>query len=263
MQGVDRIRGAVTIITGASSGIGRAAAELFAREGARLVLAARSQEALDALKADLRGIAADVLVVPTDVASEAGVRNLVDRAVEHFGRVDIVVCNAGVYMRGAIRDLPLSTFERCMNVNYYGTLHLVRAVLPRMLQQKSGHIVAVSSVDGRKGLPPDGAYVASKFAVTGFMDVLRQELRGTGVRASTILPGRVDTPMLATLDVPFASRKISSARVGRAILRAVRRRRRELVIPYAGPKALIVLSAIWPGLGDWIVRFLQLEGKEK
>jgi NAD(P)-dependent dehydrogenase (short-subunit alcohol dehydrogenase family) len=263
MPGVDRVRGAVTIITGASSGIGRATAEVFAREGARLVLAARSREKLDSVDGDLRAITADVLVVPTDVSSEADVRNLVDQALARFGRVDIVICNAGVYMRGAIKDLPLTTFEQCMNVNYYGTVHLIRAVLPLMLRQRAGHIVAVSSVDGRKGLPPDGAYVASKCAVTGFMDVLRQELRGTGVHASTILPGRVDTPMLTMLDVPLASAKISSARVGRAILRAVRTRRRELVIPFAGPKALIVLSSIWPGVGDWLIRILQLEGKEK
>jgi NAD(P)-dependent dehydrogenase (short-subunit alcohol dehydrogenase family) len=177
--------------------------------------------------------------------------------------VDIAVCNAGIYIRGAAKDLPLEAIERCMNVNFYGTVHLIRAVLPVMLAQRSGHIVAVTSVDGRKGLPPDAAYVPSKFAATGFMDVLRQELRGTGVFASTIFPGRVDTPMIATLDVPLASAKIPSARVGRAILRAVRQRRREIVIPFTGPKALIVFSALWPGVGDWLVRFFKLEGKER
>jgi short-subunit dehydrogenase len=131
-----------------------------------------------------------------------------------------------------------------------------------MLARHAGHIVAMTSVDGKKGLPPDAAYVASKFAATGYMDVLRQELRGTGVSASTVLPGRVDTPMIASLDVPIASAKISAHRVARAVLRAVRFRRREVIIPYAGPKFLVVASAVWPALGDWLVHVFRLEGKE-
>ena len=262
-MGPDRIQHAVTIITGASGGIGRDTAHVFARAGARLVLAARTAGPLEELAAELRAGGAEVLTVPTDVSSEEAVRALTVKAVERFGRIDIAIANAGVYVRSAVKALPLEGIERCMNVNFYGSVHLVRAVLPLMLQQKAGHIVAVTSVDGRIGLPPDAAYVASKWAATGFMNVLRQELRGTGVYASTILPGRVDTPMIATLDVPLASAKISSARVARAILRAVRTRRRELVIPFTGPKTLIVASAVAPAIGDWLVRMLQLEGKER
>jgi short-subunit dehydrogenase len=118
-------------------------------------------------------------------------------------------------------------------------------------------------VDGKKGLPYDAAYVASKYAVTGFTDVLRQELRGTGVYASTILPGRVDTPMIATLRVPRVSAKISSDTVAAAIVRAIRKRKPEMIVPYLGPKALIVLSAMSPRLGDWLVRTFGLEGKEE
>jgi NAD(P)-dependent dehydrogenase (short-subunit alcohol dehydrogenase family) len=259
----DRIRDAVTIITGASSGIGRATAVEFARAGARLVLAARSADRLESLKSELGGAADAVITVPTDVTREADVRRLVEHTLDRFGRVDIAVCNAGIYIRSAVKDLPLSAIEQCMNVNFYGTVHLIRAVLPLMLAQRSGHIVALTSVDGRKGLPPDGAYVASKSAATGFMDVLRQELRGTGVYASTILPGRVDTPMIDRLDVPAASAKISSTRVARAVVRAVRTRRRELVIPFMGPKTLIVAGALWPAAGDWLVRLFKLEGKER
>jgi short-subunit dehydrogenase len=92
-----------------------------------------------------------------------------------------------------------------MEVNYHGTVSVIRATLPHLMAQRSGHIVAISSVDGKKGLPKDAAYAASKFAVTGFMDVLRQELRGTGVYASTVFPERVDTPMIATLRLPRVS----------------------------------------------------------
>jgi NAD(P)-dependent dehydrogenase (short-subunit alcohol dehydrogenase family) len=257
-----RIYRATTVITGASSGVGQAAALAFARGGARVVLAARNPEQLRLTEAAVRAAGAEVLVVSTDVTDEASVGRLVREALDRFGRIDIVVCNAGVYVRGAVRDLALADIERCMAVNYYGTVHLIRAALPHLLAQGSGHIVAVTSVDGKKGLPPDAAYVASKFAATGFMDVLRQELRGTGVYASTILPGRVDTPMIAALDVPLVSAKISSERVARSIVRAVCQRRREIVIPFSGPKALIVLSSIWAGVGDWLVRMLKLEGRE-
>jgi NAD(P)-dependent dehydrogenase (short-subunit alcohol dehydrogenase family) len=258
----NRIAGATTIITGGSSGVGRAAAMAFAREGARVVLAARNPEQLRRVEADVRAAGAEVLVVPTDVTDEGSVGRLVRETLARFGRIDIVICNAGVYHRSAVRDLALADIERCMAVNFYGTVHLIRAVLPYLLAQRSGHIVAVTSVDGKKGLPPDAAYAASKFAATGFLDVLRQELHGSGVSASTILPGRVDTPMIATLDVPLASAKISCERVARAMVRAVRQRRREIVVPFSGPKALIVLSSIWAGMGDWLVRVLKLEGRE-
>jgi hypothetical protein len=261
-MGTQRIYRATAIITGASSGIGRAAALAFAREGARLVLASRNPEQLRLTGAAVCAAGAEVLEIPTDVTDEASVGRLVCETLARFGRIDIVVCNAGVYHRSAVRDLALADIERCMAVNFYGTVYLIRAVLPHLLAQRSGHIVAVTSVDGKKGLPPDAAYVASKFAATGFMDVLRQELRGTGVYASTVLPGRVETPMMEGLEVPPASPKISAERVARAIVRAVRQRRREIVVPFSGPKALIVLGSIWAGAGDWLVRVLKLEGRE-
>lgn len=262
-MGGDRVRGKVTIITGASGGIGREVARIFARSGARLVLAARNVAVLEELKQELEREGADVLVVPTDVTSEAEVNNLMERARTAFHGLDIVICSAGVYVRRAVRDLPLETIRHTLDVNYFGTVHVIRAVLPHFLAQRSGHIVAISSVDGKKGLPPDAAYAASKHAVTGFMDVLRQELHGTGVFASTIFPERVDTSMIRTLKLSPVSRRVPPAQVARAVLRAVRQRRREMFVGFLGPKTLIVVSALWPGLGDWLVRVLHLEGVER
>ena len=258
----ERIQGKVAIVTGASSGIGKEIALMFARAGARVVLSARNVPALEQTAHGLQKEGCEVLVVPAEVTSESDMRNLVGRTQAAFQRVDIVVSCAGVYIRSAVRDLTMDTIRRCMDVNYYGTVHLIRAVLPLLLAQRSGHIVAISSVDGKKGLPPDAAYVASKFAVTGFMDVLRQELRGTGVFASTIFPERVDTPMIKSLKLSPLSRRVPPAQVARAAVRAVRQRRREIVVSFPGPKALIVLSTIWPALGDWIVRVTHLEGSE-
>jgi hypothetical protein len=257
-----RTVGAVTILTGASTGIGRAAAFRFARAGARLVLVSRNGDRLERIAEEIRKGGGEVVVVPGDVTCREDIDRAVSVSMARFGRVDIAVCNAGELVRCPVRLLRFEEIRRMIEVNYYGTVHLVQAVLPGMLERRRGHIVAVTSVDGRKGLPLDAAYVASKFATTGFMDVLRQELRGTGVYASTILPGRVDTPMIATLKVPLVSAKISADRVGRAIVRAVDQRRREIIIPFWGPKALVVANIISPAVGDALVRWFRLEGVE-
>ena len=256
------MRNSVVIITGASSGIGRATALAFAGEGARLALAARDVSRLEETEREVRQTGCEVFVRAVDVSDRVQTQALVDETIHRFGRVDIVVCNAGQYVRGPISTLTREEFERAMSVNFYGALHLIYAALPHMIARGSGHIVAVSSVDGKKGLPLDAAYVSSKFALTGFMDVLRQELYDTGVYASTILPGRVDTPMIDNLAVPLISAKISSARVARAIIRAVRRRKAEVIVPGGGPRILVLLNAIFPAAADWLVRVFRLEGRQ-
>jgi len=149
-----------------------------------------------------------------------------------------------------------------MAVNFYGVLHAVQAVLPHMVARRSGHIVLVSSADGKKGIPPDGPYVAAKFAVAGLGDILRQELRPYGIAVTTVFPGRVDTPMIAHLRVPWISAKIPPEAVARAILRAIRRRTPEVIIPLQ-VRLFVYLSALCPSLGDWFTRQFHLEGWEE
>jgi short-subunit dehydrogenase len=257
-----RTKGAVTILTGASTGIGRATAVRLAQAGARLVLVSRSAERLDPVVEEIRAGGGEAFAGLADVTRREDIDRVVAVAMEKFGRVDVAICNAGELVRRPARLLRFEEIRRMIEVNYYGMIHLILAVLPGMLERRHGHIVAVTSVDGRKGLPLDAAYVASKFAATGFMDVLRQELRGTGVYASTVLPGRVDTPMIAHLEVPVVSAKIPPDRVARAIVRAVDQRRREVIIPFWGPKALVVANMFSPALGDTLVRWFRLEGVE-
>jgi dehydrogenase/reductase SDR family member 7B len=249
-------------VTGATGGIGAEIARRLARDGARLVLSARNAQALDALATELRGQGSEVLIVTSDVTLPDDMHRLVAETQRVMGGIDLIVCNAGIYIRGAAKDLSLEDIRRCMETNYFGSVHLIRAALPALLAQRSGHIVAVSSVDGKKGLPPDAAYAASKYALTGFMDVLRQELRGTGVYASTIFPERVDTPMIGNLQLPLMSRRLPPSAVAKAVVKAIRQRRREIIISFAGPKLLIVASAVWPALGDWLVRIFGLQGVE-
>lgn len=254
-------RHAVAVVTGASSGIGKATALALAREGARVVLAARRRAPLEQVAEAVAALGGEALVVPTDVSQREQVEHLIDHTLETWGRVDILVANAGIYVRSPIREMRIEDLERSMAVNFYGTVYAVMAVLPHMLEQKSGHIVLVTSMDAKKGIPPDAPYVAAKFAASGFGDVLRQELHGTGVHATVVFPGRVDTPLIENLTVPWISAKIPPEAVARAILKGIRKRSPEVIVPWQA-RLLVFANTLSPRLADWAVRYFHLEGWE-
>ncbi len=249
----------VALITGASSGIGRATALALARAGVHVALVARRADVLHALAEE---IGERALAVPADVTDRQAVQQAVQRTLAHFGRLDILIANAGAYYRSPIRDLTPDLLEQSMAVNFYGSVYLVLEVLPHLLAQRHGHIVLVTSMDAKKGIPPDAPYVAAKYALSGFGDVLRQELHGTGVDVSIVFPGRVDTPMIADLDVPWISAKIPPETVARAILKAIRRRQAEVIVPYQA-YLLVAFQMLSPRLADWAVRFFHLEGRPR
>ncbi len=251
----------VAIVTGASSGIGRATALALAQEGASVVLAARHEAPLQAVAREIERLGRPALVIPTDVSQQEQVRHLVEHTLRQWGRIDILIANAGVYVRSPIRDLRLEDLERSLAVNFYGTVYAVMAVLPHMLERRRGHIVLVTSMDAKKGIPPDAPYVAAKFAASGFGDVLRQELHGTGVHATVVFPGRVDTPLIANLTVPWISAKIPPETVAHAILKGIRRRSPEVIVPWQA-RLLLYVNTVSPRVGDWAVRFFHLEGWE-
>lgn len=254
--------GKVAVITGASSGIGRATALALAQSGVRgVALGARRADALEAVQREILAAGCEALAVPTDVSCQEQVENLVGQALACWGQIDFLVVSAGQYIRAPVAAMGFEELRRSMEVNFYGAVHAVRAVLPHMLANRSGHIVLVSSMDAKKGLPPDAPYVAAKFALSGFGEVLRQELRHTGVSLSVIYPGRVDTPMIERLGFSWISAKISPEAVARAILRAVERRQAEVILP-AQARLLVALNFLFPNLADWAVRFFHLEGKQ-
>lgn len=251
----------VAIVTGASSGIGRATAMALAREGADVVLAARDLGRMQAVAQEIQQIGGKVLVVPTDVRKRDQVEHLVDSVVDTCGQVDVLIANAGIYVRRPVAELTVADLEHSMAVNFYGAVYCVLEVLPVMMRQGSGHLVLVNSMDGKKGIPPDAPYVAAKFALCGFGDVLRQELQDAGVFVTTVFPGRVDTPMIATLRVPRISAKISPDDVALAILRAIQHRSPEVIVPWYA-RALIYLHTLSPRLADRLVRLFRLRGWE-
>lgn len=249
----------VAIVTGASSGIGLATVGALVARGTAVALAARRESVLVEVAREMEGRGGRVLVVPTDVTDPVQVRELVDKTLSEWGRLDILVANAGLYIRSPVVDVTTEHFERSMAVNFYGVVNLVEAALPHLLDRRSGHIVLVGSIDGKKALPLDAPYSAAKFALSGFGDVARQELRPHGINVSTILPGRVDTPLIDGLGFPLVSRPIQAERVARAIVRAIEKKKAEVVVPGSGV-LLVWAQALSPRLADWGVKMLKLEG---
>ncbi|HMB92567.1 MAG TPA: SDR family oxidoreductase [Rhodothermales bacterium] len=190
----------VAIVTGASSGIGEATARLLAAEGAAVVLAARREGRLHDLKDEIEGSGGQALVVPTDVTDRRAVEALAEQTIDTFGRIDILINNAGLMPLSFIAKLHVDEWEKMVDVNVKGVMYGVAAVLPTMLEQESGHIVNVSSVAGRRLFPGGAVYCATKFAVTAFSEGLRQELSSRhNIRVTCIEPGAVKTELPDTI----------------------------------------------------------------
>jgi NAD(P)-dependent dehydrogenase (short-subunit alcohol dehydrogenase family) len=193
--GMNYFRGRTMLITGASSGIGRDIGLTFARMGARVALAARRKSLLNELADEIRASGGDAFVLSADVTNRNQVREAVDLALQEFGHIDILINSAGILEAASVETMDPDSLERMMDVNLFGTLHTIQAVLPAMKIARSGSIVNIASLAGRRGLPPLGGYSATKFAVVGLTEALRVELYGTGVRVSLVMPGVIDTPM--------------------------------------------------------------------
>ena len=188
----ENIQGKVIVITGASSGLGEAAARLLAAQGAPVVLGARRQDRIQALARELTAGGGKAIAVMTDVTDRTQVQRLVDAAVEAFGRIDVMINNAGLMPQSRLERLRIDEWDRTIDVNLKGTLYAVRAALPHM-RGRAGDIVTVASEAGRRGLPYEAVYCASKFGQVGFTRALDHELREQGIRCTNVCPGGVAT----------------------------------------------------------------------
>ena len=247
----------VAIVTGASSGIGLATATLLAKYQAKVVLAARSEDKLEELSRELSKHT-EVLSVRTDVSVREDCRNLIEKTVERFGKIDILINNAGISMRAMFKDLDLSVIERLMDVNFWGTVYCTKYALPYRLESK-GSVVGVISTAGYKGLPGRTGYSASKFAINGFLDTLRSEHLYDGLHVMIYAPGFTASNIRKTALMADGSmqgetpreegKMMTSERVGEIMLNHIRRRSRRATLTFTS-KLLLVLTRLFPTITD-------------
>lgn len=259
------LEGKVVIITGATSGIGREAAHTFAAQGARVVLAARRADVLDAVQGEIAIYGSPTLVAPTDITDPDQRAALIRAALDAFGRVDVLVNNAGLSYGGWHQDVPPDQVRALLEVNFLGAVALTRLALPVMLRQPAddnglrGHIVNVTSMAGRVASPGMAAYVATRRGLDGFSAALRRELGGTGIRVSSVFPTWTQTPMAAGVDETALHRTGAFWGVEHfdhpdvpalAILDAVRYNRR--VVALGGPQVRLgrLVETLAPWLAD-------------
>lgn len=248
----------VIIITGASSGIGLAAARLFASMDAKVVIAARSADKLDEVKATMPN-PDNILCVKTDVSVEDDCKNLVQQTVDKFGCVDILVNNAGISMRAMFRDLDLDVIRHLMDTNFWGTVYCTKYALPYILESK-GSIVGVISIAGLTGLPGRTGYSASKFAIRGFLNTLRVEHRYDGIHVMVFAPGFTtsnirNVALLADGSLQGTtprneSKMMSAEAVAQRMAYGLRKRKKEMILTPVG-KLTKLFNFIMPGFVEW------------
>ncbi len=257
----------VALVTGGSSGLGRAIAEAFAAAGAKVVVAGLEADAVEKTAAELAAAGSDVLGVVADVTQQEDVDRLLARTLERFGRLDVLVNCAGRSMRGWLLDTTPEQFRELMELNLLGTVRCTRAAVPHLLEHR-GHVVNIGSLAAKSAARWVGAYPATKHAVAGYSQQLRLELGPQGLHVLLVCPGPIARkeprlyPLEGLEDLPERARApgagvklrgIPPEKLARAILRACERRRPELVMP-AKARLLFAVSQLWPRLGDWIVR---------
>lgn len=206
---MENIKGKVVVITGASSGLGEATARLLSAEGATVVLGARRVERLQKLVGELTAKGGKALALATDVTDHKQVQNLVDAAVQKYGRIDVMINNAGLMPHSPLERLKIDDWNRTIDVNIKGVLYGIAAALPHMKQQKAGHIINVSSVAGHKVTPNGAVYCATKYAVRALSEGLRGEVKPYNIRTTIISPGAVATELPNSITEPDVAAGIS------------------------------------------------------
>ncbi len=253
----------VIIITGATSGIGKALAYEFGKQGSMLVITGRREEELRSVAENLKKQGIEVLALPGDVSKEADAKNIAEAAIHRFGKIDVLINNAGISMRALFQDLQLEVFKKVMDVNFFGTVYCTKYALPHILQSQ-GSVVGISSINGKRATPARTAYSASKYAMEGFLESLRMEVMKQGVHVLSVCPGFTTSNIRnvaltadghAQGESPRDESKMMSAEeTAEYIYKAIVKRRRDLVLTTQG-KLAVWLTKLFPSLMDKITYY--------
>jgi len=256
------LQGRIVLITGGSSGLGLALGREFARQGTSLVICARESEPLEIARQQLSEMGAEVLAIPCDITERQQVQRMIDRVIERFGRIDVLVNNAGIITVGPMETVTVQDYEETMQIHFWGMVYTTLAVLPHMLPRKDGRIVNITSIGGKVSVPHLLPYSASKFAAVGFSEGLHAELAKEGIIVSTIVPGLMRTGshvnayvkgqkveeytlfgMLATLPITSTS----AEHAARRIVQATRLGESEVILTVQA-QLLARFHGLFPGL---------------
>ena len=232
--------GKIVWITGASSGIGEALVYEFLKKGANVIASSNEPSELERVKSSCGEFSNNIVCVPFDLADTSGINQIVDEQLKKTGRIDFLVNIGGISHRTTIEETPMWLDRKVMEINYFGTIAFTKAVLPYMIRQKSGHVLATSSISGRFGFPLRSAYSASKQALHGFFETLHIENKKNNIRASVIIPGRVRTKIsFRALDSegkeqgkmdPGLDRGITPEKAAKTIIKGIKSNRREILV---------------------------------
>ena len=252
----------VVLITGASSGIGLALSWVAAKNNCNLMLTGRNQDALDNLKIEIhnRFPNSQVQILAGDISNEPFCHDLIKNCIQHFNKIDVLINNAGMSMRGLLNDTDLSVLKQLMDVNFWGAVYLTKYALPYLLQSQ-GSVIGVSSIAGFKGLPARTGYSSSKFALQGFLESLRNENHKTGLHVLIACPGYTESNIRKTAlnangeiqgETPLNESKLMSAEeVAEKIWQAYEKKSWYIIMTLQG-KLAVWINKLWPRLADWL-----------
>ncbi len=253
------MRNKVVIVTGASSGIGKALVYALMREDAKIVLASRNIEELSIIENEIKASGVDVLAIQTDVTKESSCKEMIEQAYRHFGRIDVLINNAGISMRASLEEVELGVLREIMDVNFWGTVYCTKYALPFLLES-GGSLVGIISIAGFIGLPGRTGYSASKFAVRGFLNTVRTETLKKGLHVLVAAPGFTASNIRKTAlnaiggqqgESPRKEEKMMTSELCAAILiKGIKKRKREIIMTFVEGKLTVFLSKWMPRLID-------------
>lgn len=255
------MKGKVVIITGGSSGIGKALAEAFGTNGSKIMITGRKKETLEEAVEELKSKNIEVIGLQSDVSKEEDNKRMAEEAIRHFGKIDILINNAGISMRALFEEVDLDVVKKVMDINFYGVLYATKYCLPSIIENK-GSVIGISSIAGFRGLPGRVGYSASKFALQGFLEVLRTEMLKKGVHVLTACPGFTASNIRKASLTADGSQQgespreegkmMTSGECAKHIYKATKKRKKYLILTGQG-KMTVFLNKWFPGFMDKMV----------